>query len=101
MKKYKKIRAVYLIYRDGKVIYVGRTVNLARRIRFHVLRGKLESVDQVKFAVAHYFRERRALECQLIHHFKPVFNKCIPRKRSWDPKFVICLETMEYFEITN
>lgn len=66
------VTGVYMLYRAGKVIYVGVCKNIHRRIKEH--RNSPIKFDRIDFAVLEDPKERRKIERLLIREHRPQFN---------------------------
>lgn len=66
---------VYALYKDGVLIYVGRTGNLRCRLQAHMRRFVF---DIAKFSMAETSREARWRERRLLYRLRPCLNRIIP-----------------------
>jgi hypothetical protein len=70
---------VYLLERDGAVVFVGQSGCIRTRVMAHALRFK---VDRFSFIVVKDRPERMALERRLIREHRPIENGVYPVVRA-------------------
>jgi hypothetical protein len=71
---YNKVKmVVYILSKDGRIVYVGQTKNLASRILAH--RAGRKEFDSVRYIIVENERDQHSLEAALIHMIKPIYNK--------------------------
>ncbi len=69
------VPGVYLLWRNGVVVYVGQSANVRDRIMVNSLRFQ---VDTLSFIVVSDRRERMDLERRLIRQHRPIENGVYP-----------------------
>ena len=70
-----RFKGVYLLYRGGEVVYIGRTRNVIKRLTSHKGNSAMLPLDQAKFIPEPNAKKRANLEAKLIRYFSPVLNK--------------------------
>lgn len=68
----------YYIVRKGRIFYIGKSVNLNRRMKEHLESGKLRKGDIFYYRIARWGASQDALanhECKMIAKYKPYGNK--------------------------
>lgn len=68
----------YYIVRKGRIFYIGKSVNLNRRMREHLESGKLQKGDIFYYRIACWGASQDALaehECKMIAKYKPYGNR--------------------------
>jgi excinuclease UvrABC nuclease subunit len=85
LKLNRPIKGVYLLYRNGMVVYIGRTRNLIKRLRDHACNPDMMPLDQVKFIQESNAKNRANIEARLVRHFMPALNK--RKNLSTKPKY--------------
>lgn len=66
---------VYALYREGRLIYIGRTGNIRIRLMTHRLRF---GFDFAKLSECFTEREQKWRERQLLFRLRPCLNRSIP-----------------------
>ena len=70
---------VYVLYRDGNLVYVGATGNIYNRLVTH---RRVIGFDAVKVKFLTDPDDQRPLESRLIDRLRPSENRMIPRRYS-------------------
>jgi hypothetical protein len=79
-------RFVYIFWRDGDCIYVGRTRESGQRPQAHFKKPWFRSVSRIDLYVTNHVSGLPKLECLAVHWFQPARNKARPARRKWSKK---------------
>jgi GIY-YIG catalytic domain len=74
-KPYPQYPGVYMLWKDGKISYVGHAKNLRARLAQHALK---RDFDHAQFIPVSAESKRLALEALLISYLRPEWNRVIP-----------------------
>lgn len=72
--QYSPPQGVYLLFDDGKVVYVGQTNDIFRRISEHSRDGS-KAFDNFKYLECDDEKTRLMIEYHLIQRYKPKYNE--------------------------
>jgi len=74
------IRGIYFLYTNNKIVYIGISTNIGKRLRAHIINKNTDKKDITSIKVIRYQRgdDIFILETQLIEYFKPFYNKRNP-----------------------
>jgi hypothetical protein len=72
-----KISAVYLLWNEGELLYVGQSYDVAQRIRTHKKEGRIPFTEYAYLAI--HPEVRTQMETHLINQYKPKYNRYIPK----------------------
>lgn len=67
------VRGLYALRRWGKIVYIGQSNNILRRIGEHAAEG-VKEFDSFSYIRCDDKRERDRLEAHWINYFKPKYN---------------------------
>jgi len=67
-------RGIYFLYKDDKIIYIGKSTNLGKRLYNHKVQN-LKDFDIIKVYTFKSNADIHYLEPYLINYYKPLYNK--------------------------
>lgn len=88
----KKLRGCYLLWKDGRVVYVGQSTNIMARVGFH-LTNPLKSFDG--FCYTLISGDLNEAEAELIVKHQPTINSSMPINN----KYATTLQLRRKFDI--
>ncbi|MQR88008.1 GIY-YIG nuclease family protein [Priestia megaterium] len=74
-------KAVYVLWKEKECLYVGRSIDLRRRLLEHLrddYKGFAKDITHIQFYIEENENARTYLEDSLIHRLKPVYNEREP-----------------------
>ncbi|MGX1373854.1 hypothetical protein RKD56_000972 [Priestia megaterium] len=74
-------KAVYVLWNEKECLYVGRSIDLRRRLLEHLrddYKGFAKNITHIQFYIEENENARTYLEDSLIHRLKPVYNEREP-----------------------
>ena len=71
---------VYALLKENKLVYIGLTTDMKIRMRVHV-DSCSKDFDTIYYTERPNYQDMRELENNLIHRYKPKYNKSIPSGR--------------------
>ena len=87
---------IYAILLDGKIVYIGKSINILKRMAQHYVGIRLQSEHkyeilaqaaqqghQIRFRVLCYTENIDTAEGELIRQYKPPLNYQIPKEENW------------------
>ena len=109
VKTFPESPGVYLMKdQKGRVLYVGKAINLRRRVRSYFLnpdRSKIkrlvEKIHDIEFIVVNNEREALLTEFNLIKKHSPPFNSKLKGKESYPFIFIDKRDKFPFFKITS
>ncbi len=73
---FRKIHCIYFLYQSSKLLYIGSSVNLVKRLGEHIQFGKVfDSVFFYELPKEYTLKQRLAAEYSVIFNCKPYLNK--------------------------
>ncbi len=81
---------IYVFWRHGQCMYVGKTGRSGRRISSHFEKAWFQPVTRLDIYASRGRRFLPALECLAIHRFQPLKNKSKAETRKWTRKCELC-----------
>lgn len=91
----KECTCIYFLFDDEKLVYIGVTENLRKRIGQHIYKSEIVFNS---FSYHQTDTLDHELEADLIFKYKPMFNKSIPPNKKW---ISLCLIREKYFNRRN
>jgi len=87
---------VYFLFKNGSLVYIGKTKTLLTRISYHSSSGK--DFDEYFF---YYPEDYSSSEILHIKHYRPLYNKTYTKIREYGPKikFREPIESIDLHEI--
>lgn len=76
--------AVYVLFRGGRVVYVGQSEDVKRRIQTHRLRFQFDAIKTRRVSDR---ADRMWLERKLLYRLRPRHNGTLPPELRGDPRY--------------
>lgn len=86
----RKSTCIYVFWKQGRAIYVGKTQNGAGRPAGHFVKHWFAGVTSIDVYPVRGKRPLPALECLAIHRFQPSRNKFAAETKRWTDKCPLC-----------